>query len=133
VRTVANTKIEPGMVVCIDPDKPGQLMLSSKPYDETVAGIISGAGGLNTGMLMGQQNTLADGAHPVALSGRVYCMVDTAADGIVPGDMLTTSALPGHAMKMTDHALAAGSVIGKAMTPLAKGEKGLVMVLVSLQ
>jgi hypothetical protein len=36
-------------------------------------------------------------------------------------------------MKVTDHARAQGAIIGKAMTPLAKGEKGLVLVLVSLQ
>ncbi len=87
VKTVADTKVEPGMVVCIDPEKPGHLVLSAKAYDKTVAGIISGAGGLNTGMLMGQQNTMADGAHPVALSGRVYCMVD--AMFLCPNNLLT--------------------------------------------
>ena len=32
---------------------------------------ISGAGGVNTGMTMGQPGTLANGEHPIALSGRV--------------------------------------------------------------
>src|SRR5207253_2370581 len=39
--------ISPGTVVCIDPNNPGHLVVSSKPYDRTVAGIVSGAGGIN--------------------------------------------------------------------------------------
>jgi hypothetical protein len=36
-------------------------------------------------------------------------------------------------MRADNAQLAPGSVVGKAMTPLAKGEKGLVLVLVNLQ
>lgn len=135
VKSPVNVKASPmpGMVVCIDPVHPGELVLSSKAYDKTVAGVISGAGGLSTGMTMGQTATLADGAHPVALTGRVYCYADAANEAITPGDLLTTSEIPGHAMKVTDHAKAMGSIIGKAMTPLAKGKQGFVLVLVSLQ
>lgn len=50
----------------------------------------------------------------------------------MPGDLLTPSSIPGHAMKVTNHAKAQGAIIGKAMTTLAEG-KGLVLVLVSLQ
>jgi hypothetical protein len=82
--------------------------------------------------LMGQQGTKADGKHPVALTGRVYCQADASNGAIQPGDLLTTSDTPGHAMKVTDHQRAQGAVIGKAMTALADG-KGLVLVLVSLQ
>jgi len=122
----------PGMVVSIDTDKPGTLTLSNKSYDKKVAGIISGAGGVNPGMLMGQKGTMADGVNPVALTGRVYCWADTTNGLIEPGDLLTTSDIPGHAMKVTDHAKAQGAIIGKAMTSLDKG-KGLVLVLVTLQ
>ncbi len=125
--------VEPGMVVSIDTVKPGELIVSSRAYDRTVVGIVSGAGGLKTGMMMGQITTLADGDHPVALTGRVYCKVDTSQGAIAPGDLLTTSAVPGHAMKVSDYTLAQGAIIGKAMTPLAQGEQGLVLVLVSLQ
>lgn len=125
--------LEPGMVVCIDPAKPGDLILSREPYDPTVAGIISGAGGVKTGMLMGQAGSIADGKHPVALTGRVYCWVDADAGGPVrPGDLLTTCATAGHAMKAADRDRAFGAVIGKAMTSLESG-RGLVLVLVSLQ
>jgi hypothetical protein len=125
-------EIQPGMVVSIDPDKPGKLTISSEPYDHKVAGIISGAGGIKTGMMMGQTGTEADGDHPIALSGRVYCYVDTANGPVEPGDLLTTSAIPGYAMKVTDHSKAQGAIIGKAMTPLKEGQ-GLVLALVTLQ
>jgi hypothetical protein len=67
---------QPGMVVCIDPDQPGQLVVSSKPYDRTVAGIVSGAGGIKSGMLMGQQGTLA--------TQRLYCRRDLVAGRSLP-------------------------------------------------
>jgi hypothetical protein len=122
----------PGSVVCIDPENPGQLVVSSRPYDRTVAGIVSGAGGIKPGMLMGHQGTLADGKHPIALTGRVYCLADASNGSIQPGDLLTTSATPGHAMKVSDPNRAQGAILGKAMSKLEAG-KGLVLVLVTLQ
>jgi len=127
-----DVKAEPGMVVCIDARNPGELVVSEKAYDRTVAGIISGAGGIKTGMMMGQKETVADGAYPVALTGRVYVWADAASGPIQPGDMLTTSNVPGHAMKVTDYGKAHGATLGKAMTSLTYG-RGLVLVLVSLQ
>jgi hypothetical protein len=124
--------IEAGMVVSIDPVNPGKLALTTLAYDRRVAGIISGAGGVKPGMMMSQEGTLANGRYPVALSGRVYCWVDASQGAIEPGDLLTTSATPGHAMKVTDSAKAQGAIIGKAMTGLKSG-KGLVLVLVTLQ
>jgi hypothetical protein len=123
----------PGMVVSIDPHNPGKLVASSTRYDRKVAGIISGAGGVSPGMTMGQSGTIADGAHPVALSGRVYCYADARDGAIVPGDLLTTSSLAGHAMRVSYHTRSAGAVIGKAMTGLDAGQTGLVLVLVNLQ
>ena len=124
--------LAPGLVVSIDPNRPGHLQVSNAAYDNKVAGIISGAGGIKPGMMMGQSGTEADGQHPVALTGRVYCWADATADPIQPGDLLTTAERPGHAMKVTDHTQANGAILGKAMTALEKGT-GLVLVLVSLQ
>jgi len=125
-------KVEAGMVVSIDPTSPGKLRLSAQAYDRRVAGIISGAGGVKPGMMMSQEGTLADGKHPVALTGRVYCWVDASQGAVEPGDLLTTSSTPGHAMKATNPAKAQGAIIGKAMTGLKEG-KGLALVLVTLQ
>jgi hypothetical protein len=130
---IQGDSLEPGMIVSIDPKNPGQLALCGSAHDKKVAGIVSGAGGVKPGMLMGQRGSVADGKHPVALTGRVYCWVDADANGAIePGDMLTTSATLGHGMKVTDHARAVGAIVGKAMTALEKG-KGLVLVLVNLQ
>ncbi len=125
--------IEPGSVVCIDPANPGALLVSQRAYDRTVAGVMSGAGGVKPGMLMSQSGTLADGKHAVALTGRVWVKCDTTHAAIEPGDLLTTSDTPGHAMRVDSHERASGACIGKAMTHLAKGERGLVLVLVNLQ
>ncbi len=124
--------IEPGTVVSIDPDREGRLVVACQPYDRRVAGIVSGAGGVTPGMLMGQKGSIADGAHPVALTGRVYCRATAANGPIRPGDLLTTSSLAGHAMRVDDLTRAQGAVLGKAMGSLAEGE-GLVLVLVGLQ
>jgi hypothetical protein len=123
---------EPGMLVCIDPENPGHLAVSTKAYDYTAAGVISGAGGVKPGMVMGQAGTIADGEYPVALTGRVYCNVDAGYGSIQPGDMITTSDTPGHGMKVSDHTQAQGAIVGKAMTALESGT-GQVLVLVSLQ
>ncbi|GMV98117.1 MAG: hypothetical protein AMXMBFR83_24700 [Phycisphaerae bacterium] len=126
-------EVRPGMVVSIDPEHPGELRVATQAYDPTVAGVISGAKGLSAGLVLRQEGTSADGKHPVALTGRVWCWCDADAGGaIAPGSLLTTSDTPGHAMKVGDHARAQGAVIGKAMSRLDKGQ-GLVLVLVNLQ
>jgi hypothetical protein len=124
--------IEPGTVVSIDPSRTGGLRVTDQAYDRLVAGIVSGAGGVSPGMVMGQTGTVADGAHPVAMSGRVYCLADATIGAIQPGDLLTTSETPGHAMKVSDYDRAQGATIGKAMSALPEG-RGLVLVLVGLQ
>ncbi len=123
---------QPGMLVRIDPAHPGELAVSDRAYDRTVAGVVSGAGGVKPGLMMGQRGTVADGKHPVALTGRVYCLVDADRGAIEPGDLITTSDTPGHGMKVGDYTRAQGAIIGKAMTPLGSG-RGLVLLLVNLQ
>lgn len=123
----------PGMVVTIDPDQIGKLRIASGAYDRKVAGIISGADGVAPGLILGQKGTVADGALPIANAGRVWCYVDADAGGpVVPGDLLTTSDTPGHAMKASDSTRASGATMGKAMSKLESG-RGLVLVLVTLQ
>jgi len=124
--------IEPGVVVAIDPKHPGQLRIADKAYDHTVAGCVSGANGLNPGLVMQQEGSVADGTFPVALSGRVYCWADASYGPIEPGDLLTTSDTAGHVMAVSDYVKAQGAIIGKAMMALEEG-RGLILVLVSLQ
>jgi hypothetical protein len=128
----AASAAEAGTVVSIDPDRPGKLVVSGGAYDRTVAGVISGAGGVKPGIHMGQAGTAADGDHPVAVAGRVYVKADASNGAIRPGDLLTTASTPGHAMKATDADQSQGAILGKAMTSLEEGT-GLVLILVSLQ
>ena len=124
-------EVPQGAVVVIDEQNPGHLRLSDQPYDTRVAGVVSGANGVNPGIQMHQQG-LIEGGKNVALTGRVYVQADASTAAIRPGDMLTTSSTPGYAMKVSDHARAAGAILGKAMTGLSEG-KGMVLVLVTLQ
>jgi len=124
--------VDPGTVLVIDAENEGKLKIAHKAYDRLVAGVVSGAGGVNPGLLMGQEGTAANGASPVALTGRIYCQADASNGPIEPGDMLTTSEIPGHAMKVTDYDKAQGAILGKAMSSLEDGQ-GLVLILVTLQ
>jgi hypothetical protein len=123
---------EPGTVMEIDPQNPGKLRVARGAYNARVAGVVSGANDFSAGAILGNLPGHED-APAIALSGRVYVWCDASTAPIEPGDLLTTSDTPGHAMKVGNHTAAQGAVLGKAMTPLARGERGLVLVLVSLQ
>lgn len=128
---IGGENIKPGMVVAIDPNNPGRLVLASGAYNRQVAGVISGANNLSAGMVLPDLKE-GENSLPLALSGRVWVYVDATKNPVKPGDLLTTSDTPGFAMKVTKHKRANGAIIGKAMTELKSGT-GLVLVLVSLQ
>ena len=98
---LANKTIEPGTVMVIDESHPARLKISDTAYDCKVAGIVSGAGGINRGLTIQQGHMSKDHAH-VALAGCVYCKAEAISNPIQPGDLLTTSDVPGHAMKAAD-------------------------------
>ena len=129
---VTESDVHPGMVVEIDPDNPGKLRIARRSYNRRVAGVVSGANELGVGMVLGELPG-AENATPIALSGRVWVYCDATEQAIEPGDMLTTAERPGHAQPVVDHTRANGAVIGKAMSRLAQGETGMVLVLVNLQ
>jgi hypothetical protein len=120
---------EPGMVMVLAED--GSLTASEKPYDTRVAGVVSGAGAYRPGLILDRRDTGRQRA-PIALMGKVYCLADATHAPIVVGDLLTTSAHPGHAMRIGDRDRALGAVLGKALAPLPSG-RGLIPVLVTLQ
>jgi hypothetical protein len=119
----------PGSVMVLD-DSSG-VRMSSQAYDRRVAGVVSGAGNYKPAVILDRHATKTP-RRPLALMGKVYCRVDASESPIAVGDLLTTSATPGHAMKAENPALAFGAVIGKALRPLASG-RGLVPILVALQ
>lgn len=127
----ATERLEPGMVVAIDREHAGKLCLARNAYDRAVAGVVSGANDFAAGAILGNLPG-HESAPAIALTGRVYVWCDATSGPIEPGDLLTSSDTPGHAMRATDRDRAHGAVVGKAMTRLAGG-KGLVLVLVNLQ
>jgi hypothetical protein len=135
---VSDKTIESGDVVVIDRSNKKEVKKSSSASSPLVAGIISTkpafcAGGQNDG---NKENPLsadqmkAKGYRMLALAGQVPCKVSAENGPIEVGDLLTSSNTPGHAMKATDPKI--GTIIGKAMEPLASG-KGTITVLVTLQ
>ncbi|WP_326718854.1 hypothetical protein OHT59_04540 [Streptomyces sp. NBC_00243] len=121
---------EPGTVMALTDT--GELIPSGSPYSNKVVGVVAGAGGVSSGIVMGRQQAPSGRRQPIALVGTVYCKVDAAEEPITVGALLTSAATPGHAMKATDPGRAFGAVIGKAMAPL-HGGCGLIPILIALQ
>jgi hypothetical protein len=122
-------QIEPGTVMVLGEE--GVLYPSQQPYDKRVAGVISGAGNYKPGIVLDKQES-DKVRKPIALVGKVFCKVDARYGAIEVGDLLTTSPTPGHAMKADDPLKAFGTVIGKALRPLAE-DQGLIPILIALQ
>jgi hypothetical protein len=122
---------EPGTVLAIDPAQAGQLRTADEPYSHRVAGVVSGANELAAGVVLSKDGR-TEGTAAVALTGRVWVKCDAGDSPIAAGDLLTTAARAGYAMKAVDRDRAQGAVLGKAMTSLASGT-GMVLVIVSLQ
>lgn len=127
---IANAGLsEPGTVMVLGDE--GALYPSQSAYDKRVVGVVSGAGDYRPGLVLDKQFT-GSNRKPIALLGKVFCKVDATAAPVSVGDLLTTSDVPGHAMKAVDPATAFGAVIGKALRPLQEGQ-GLIPILVTLQ
>ena len=120
-----------GTVVILDSRKSNQVTASSEAYDTRVAGVISAQPGITLG-------EKSDSKVLVATTGRVRVRVDGTKSPIQIGDLLVTSDVPGVAMKSEAVDVGGvqihrpGTLIGKALEPLAKG-KGEILVLLSLQ
>jgi hypothetical protein len=123
------TRLEPGTVVVFNDE--AALVACTEAYSKRAAGVISGAGDYRPGVILDRRPS-GRGRAAVALVGKVYCKVDADVAPILVGDLLTTSALGGHAMKAVDPTLAFGAVIGKALASLQRG-RGLIPILVALQ
>ena len=127
----SSQKLEAGTVVALDPEKSNQVIASSEAYDTRVAGVISAQPGISLG-------ERGEGKVLVATTGRVKVKVDATRAPIKIGDLLVTSDVAGVAMKSEPISIsgrrmhAPGTLIGKALEPLAKG-RGEILVLLSLQ
>lgn len=123
--------MSPGTVVVLNPRKVNEVMPAMRSYDTMVAGVVSETPGL----ILGERG---DSKAAIATFGRVRVKATASERPIRIGDLLVTSDKDGMAMKsepikIGDHHLhQPGTIIGKALEPLAGGE-GEILVLLSLQ
>jgi len=122
----AGTPLLAGMVAVLTPE--GPVTPCQVPYDNAVVGVVSGAGTYRPALILDRRNSRQKRVA-IGLLGKVFCWVDASYGAIKPGDLLTTSATLGHAMRATDRSRAWGATIGKAMAGLSAG-RGLLPILV---
>jgi hypothetical protein len=121
--------VMPGALMVLNNE--GKLEPSSTPYDKKVVGVVAGAGNYRPGIVLDHQKG-TERRVPISVLGKVTCKADARYGPIEVGDLLTTSATPGHAMRVSDPSRSFGSIIGKALSPLREGA-GMVNVLITLQ
>lgn len=122
IYSTADKSVESGDVVTIDSNLNAGVKKTQHAYDSQILGVIS----TKPALLIGGTNGEGVSGTPVALSGRIPVKVSTENGSIKPGDYLTSSSIPGVAMK----AVKAGTVIGQALTGYDDAEIGLVMLFV---
>lgn len=127
----ATDNLEPGTVVVLNTDKSNEVMASMTAYDTAVAGVVSA----QPGLILGEKGL---DKEMIATTGRVKVRVDASKAPIKVGDLLVTSGKSGVAMKSQPVEMSGiamhrpGTIIGKALEPLASGE-GMILVLLSMQ
>jgi hypothetical protein len=117
--------LEPGDVVALDVN--GRLMRCFRERQASVMGVVSTKPGYQSDLW---KNVDRSEKVPLAVSGIVPVKASAVNGPIRPGDMLTPSAVPGHAMR--SRKVVPGTIIGKAMEGLESGE-GTVLMLVMLR
>ncbi|MCP4310372.1 MAG: hypothetical protein GY790_03840 [Bacteroidetes bacterium] len=146
---------EPGDVLVADPGKDESVIRSQQAYQTSVLGVVSTKPHLVMGMDLVVDEETGEpiegvSATRLALTGRVPVKFTGENGSVQPGDLLTTSSTPGHAMKwslldvneakdfdelksmLAENERRRNAVIGKAVSS-SDSETGIVMVLISLQ
>lgn len=127
----SNEAMSAGTVVILDQKRTNAVISSMRAYDTHVAGVVSA----QPGVMLGEGGA---GKVLVATTGRVKVRVDASRYPIKIGDLLVTSGKAGVAMRSRPIKAGGarihrpGTIIGKALEPLEKGE-GEILVLLSLQ
>jgi hypothetical protein len=113
----ADKAYEPGTVLVFGGDK--EVTTTSTINDTRLAGVVT----TNPAYVMNGQ--FAEGGACIALAGRIPCKV---LGRIKKGDMLTTSGIPGVAVKALDPKL--GAILGKALEDKETGEISVIEIAV---
>jgi len=112
-----------------------EVILADTPNDHKVIGVVAGISVPEPDTpdtRVEDPSFIGDGGElfVVTLGTFAHCKVDATKASIQVGDLLTSSATPGHAQKATEPKI--GSIIGKALEPLEKGT-GSIAVFVNIQ
>jgi hypothetical protein len=117
--------LESGDVVSIDSYEANLVTKSSETYDNKIVGIYS----KTPGFRLSQIASDAKGKEaPVAMAGRIGVKVNSENGAIKKGDYLTSSSVPGVAMKATKP----GQVLGRALDDFAGDGTGKISVFVNV-
>jgi hypothetical protein len=111
--------LRPGEVVVFGDASQHVKRSTGETYSRTIAGIVS----TRPGFLAGENRS---GNYPIALAGRVPTFVTTENGEIHIGDPLTTSSMPGYAMRATEP----GPIVGYASEAFS-GTTGTIVVVVN--
>lgn len=125
---ISSQQLEPGDIIMPAADGNNSAIIkSTKQYQSQIIGVISTAPGV---VLNSDAQT--DSAHPykypIALTGRVPVKVSIENGLVRTGDLLTSSSVPGVAMKATE----AGQIIGKALEDFSSETPGKIMAYISV-
>lgn len=112
--------VEPGDVVIFV--KHYKFNKSAQANSKNIVGVISG----RPAFIIGGKEK----GKPIALAGQVEVKVCNQNGNIRIGDFLTTSDVPGHAMKSTD--MTPGSILGQAMEDFSN-DKGKIKMIVKMR
>jgi len=129
-------RIEPGHVLSLGPD--GGAVFARAPNALEPIGIVSTDPGILTPGPEGLEAEITDQKIPLAMKGIVPVKVTDEGGAIRPGDVLTVSSKPGHAMKASPENLngltfyPSGSILGKAIEKF-NGADGVIRVVLTLQ
>ncbi len=122
---VRQPDLEPGDVVALAVD--GRVVRCFQERQASVVGVVSTKPGYQSDLYADLDSS---DKIPLAVMGIVPVKATAANGPIRPGDMLTPSAVPGHAMR--SRRVVPGTVIGKAMEGLDAGE-GRIRMLIMLR
>jgi hypothetical protein len=122
----AAEKVEEGDVLVISASASNTVEKNRRPYDTRLIGVVS----TRPGLLMGSDDENKASGVKVAFTGRVPVKVCLEGGPINAGDLLTTSSIPGYAMKATR----GGPIVGKALDFFdgSNGKTGKIIVFVNV-
>jgi YVTN family beta-propeller protein len=117
--------VDVGDVLELDPSGTTLYRVACTPCSSLVAGVVS----TEPGVVLGQHGTFEQSAL-LALTGIVPVKVTDEGGPILPGDLLVTSSIPGHAMRWPGPDPCPCALVGKALEPMTD-EAGVILVLLT--